>query len=63
VKTNVGHGWVVPRADGARVRCGGPGLCMACQAEILMLRAEQQRGGACTVQPTPGVYGDGRGEG
>lgn len=27
------HGWVTPRADGFRARCGGPAMCPVCQAE------------------------------
>lgn len=27
------HGWVTPRADGARARCGGPAVCSTCQTE------------------------------
>lgn len=27
------HGWVTPRADGARARCGGPEVCGTCQTE------------------------------
>lgn len=29
------HGWVRPRADGARAKCGGPGICSTCQTEKL----------------------------
>ena len=35
-----GHGHVVPRADGAKARCGGPGLCPACSREAALLRGE-----------------------
>lgn len=42
VRPNIGHGWVVPRPDGAKSRCGGPALCMSCQAEALMLAAKTQ---------------------
>ncbi|NMK45550.1 hypothetical protein [Achromobacter sp. Bel] len=27
------HGWVKPRADGARAKCGGPNLCSTCETE------------------------------
>lgn len=30
---NVGHGYVNPRPDGAKARCGGPGACKVCQDE------------------------------
>ncbi|MFP3746980.1 hypothetical protein SB816_28240 [Achromobacter sp. SIMBA_011] len=29
------HGWVSPRADGARARCGGPGICATCNTEAM----------------------------
>ena len=29
------HGWVTPRADGARARCGGPGICTTCNTEAM----------------------------
>lgn len=28
-----GHGHVTPRPDGAKARCGGPGLCTTCSRE------------------------------
>lgn len=31
--TDTKHGWVTPRADGARARCGGPAICPTCQTE------------------------------
>ena len=31
--SNTSHGWVVPRADGARAKCGGPALCTTCKTE------------------------------
>lgn len=27
------HGWVRPRTDGAKARCGGPAICPICQKE------------------------------
>lgn len=30
---NTGHGHVFPRPDGARARCGGPGMCSSCSAD------------------------------
>lgn len=33
MKSDTSHGWVVPRADGARAKCGGPGLCATCKTE------------------------------
>ncbi len=27
------HGWVTPRSDGFKARCGGPGMCLDCQIE------------------------------
>lgn len=34
-----GHGHVVPRKDGARARCGGPGICSVCNEEFARLHA------------------------
>lgn len=31
--SNTGHGHVFPRPDGARARCGGPGMCPVCSAD------------------------------
>lgn len=28
-----GHGWVTPREDGAKARCGGPSICAKCAVE------------------------------
>jgi hypothetical protein len=28
-----GHGWVHPREDGAKARCGGPAICGQCASE------------------------------
>ena len=33
------HGWVRPRADGAKARCGGPKICKHCQGEQLLIAA------------------------
>lgn len=30
---NTGHGWVYPREDGVRMRCGGPRLCSVCATQ------------------------------
>ncbi|HGN1166894.1 TPA: hypothetical protein ACRNJG_001449 [Pseudomonas aeruginosa] len=50
--TNVGHGHVFPRADGVKMRCGGPGLCSECSADAARARAT-------LAQPSPaGEYGD-----
>jgi hypothetical protein len=40
-----GHGWVHPRPDGAKARCGGPGLCGDC--------AREAAGKAPVPQPEP----------
>ncbi|HFF2004214.1 TPA: hypothetical protein ACGBF2_000035 [Pseudomonas aeruginosa] len=37
--TNVGHGHVFPRADGVKMRCGGPALCSECAADAYRARA------------------------
>ncbi|HFH4240807.1 TPA: hypothetical protein ACGJ37_000665 [Pseudomonas aeruginosa] len=50
--TNVGHGHVFPRADGVKMRCGGPALCSECAADAYRARA-------ALAQPSPaGEYGD-----
>lgn len=36
---NVGNGHVFPRADGVKMRCGGPGLCSECTADASRARA------------------------
>lgn len=36
---NSGHGHVVPRPDGMRARCGGPGLCKVCQHDRALLES------------------------
>ena len=36
-----GHGWVIPLPNGARARCGGPGLCHLCNAELREQRDRQ----------------------
>ncbi|HFE9043726.1 TPA: hypothetical protein ACGATJ_006506, partial [Pseudomonas aeruginosa] len=41
--TNVGHGHVFPRADGVKMRCGGPGLCSECAADASRARAALAR--------------------
>ncbi|MEA8655801.1 hypothetical protein PZS84_32205, partial [Pseudomonas aeruginosa] len=44
--TNVGHGHVFPRADGVKMRCGGPGLSPECSADASRARA-------ALAQPSP----------
>lgn len=31
------HGWVTPREDGAKARCGGPSICKVCATELALL--------------------------
>lgn len=31
---NTGHGWVRPRPDGVKARCGGPNMCAVCAREF-----------------------------
>lgn len=48
VRYGHGHGHVLPRADGAVARCGGPALCSACQKEYFEVHGtmyENGRGG------------------
>ncbi|WDS62508.1 hypothetical protein UFRH6_81 [Pseudomonas phage UF_RH6] len=46
-----GHGHVFPRADGVKMRCGGPGLCSKCTADASLVHpcpahpAVEQAGG------------------
>lgn len=39
---NQGHGHVIPRADGALARCGGPAICKVCRREEEALRQRQR---------------------
>ncbi len=34
-----GHGWVYPRPDGVKARCGGPAICTACAEDQRALDA------------------------
>ncbi len=34
--SNSGHGHVWERPDGAKVRCGGPGICQTCANDAVM---------------------------
>lgn len=34
---NTGHGYVRPRPDGVRMRCGGPSICQVCILEARTL--------------------------
>lgn len=45
---NAGHGHVFPRPDGVRARCGGPGMCVVCSADL----ARKQRGQQPTEVPS-----------
>lgn len=38
---NFGHGWVTPRPDGVKARCGGPAVCSTCQAEKTVKEARR----------------------
>lgn len=57
------HGWVKPRADGARAKCGGPLLCTTCATEQMhesMLNGLFGASAAChgTAQPAPKTRGE-----
>ncbi len=41
---SIGHGWVTPRPDGAKAKCGGPAICAVCARELAAQQAEQQAG-------------------
>jgi hypothetical protein len=45
--SNTGHGHVFPRPDGVKARCGGPGLCSVCGAD---LARKIREGGTTTEQ-------------
>lgn len=51
--TNVGHGHVFPRADGVKMRCGGPGLCSECAADAYRARAALAQPSPAQTQPSP----------
>lgn len=49
-----GHGHVFPRPDGAKARCGGPGICPMCSAEYARLHNGTAVPGSGMVdQPLP----------
>jgi hypothetical protein len=49
-----GHGHVVPRADGAKARCGGPAICGECARELaLMNEALDREVGMHSTEPVP----------
>lgn len=35
-----GHGWVRPRPDGAKARCGGPAICRECAIDAAQMSDE-----------------------
>lgn len=37
----MGHGWVIPNADGSKARCGGPAICSVCRRELQQQAANQ----------------------
>jgi hypothetical protein len=39
--SDTGHGWVVPRDDGMKARCGGPALCPECKRGQQSILASQ----------------------
>lgn len=49
---NRGHGHIWQRPDGVKARCGGPGLCMVCQRERVILEA------ALATQPAEKADGE-----
>ncbi|EML1595553.1 hypothetical protein RVY52_000247 [Burkholderia cenocepacia] len=48
---NIGHGHVFPRADGMKARCGGPGLCAVCAADLARQKAFSGDAAASTRAP------------
>lgn len=51
-----GHGWVTPRTDGSRARCGGPVICAECATE--QAQAKAARSGHLTVYASIGNSDD-----
>ena len=35
------HGWVYPRADGRKAKCGGPAICQPCARDAAALEASR----------------------
>lgn len=57
---NTGHGHVRPRPDGARARCGGPGICPDCsrdQVALNMSPRPQPTNPPRTLRETMAHYG------
>lgn len=51
---DLGHGHVRPRADGVKMRCGGPALCSYCQREAAALnQARKHRRQTEKLAPDP----------
>ncbi len=44
-----GHGWVLPNANGARARCGGPALCPECRRDHEVVYGQPYRDDDMTV--------------
>ena len=42
MKTDCNHGWVWPRADGAKAKCGGPKLCPYCAVDLRNKNASRE---------------------
>lgn len=40
IGTNTGHGHAWDRPDGAKARCGGPGMCQPCAADKALVDSE-----------------------
>lgn len=50
------HGHVVPRQDGQKARCGGPGLCSTCDREFVVLhRKRMEAQGKALMDAATGV--------
>lgn len=37
-----GHGWVLPRPDGSKAKCGGPQVCFQCRLEQMLMQAQKR---------------------
>lgn len=42
-ETDCGHGHVFRAGGGYRARCGGPGYCTECDADLVSLAARERR--------------------
>lgn len=51
---NSGHGHVFLRPDKVRTRCGGPGMCKLCSADLV--EAQRMHDGGCLALGSDGIF-------